>query len=1013
MTDQPTPIAATDQRVVRVFISSTFQDMQAEREELVKFTFPELRKRCRERQVEFVEVDLRWGVTDEQNAEGRVLPICLEEIKRCRPYFIGLLGERYGWVPEAISQELMEQEEWLKEHLQHSVTELEILHGVIRNPEMAEHAFFYFRDPKASLKVEDQLAGKPDYKPEPQPSGAKLQLLKEKIRGHCRQRSPDRIRENYLDAKTLGKLALDDLWGVIDKRFPVVEIPTILERERAGHEAFGSLRTKVYIERQEYFDRLNDHVAAGGPPLVILGESGSGKSALIANWAEKYRETHPGDFMVCHYTGSTPDSADYVSILRRIMEEVKERYEPGTKDGGEGISRIRSTLAGRGAESEIPTDPKKIVEAFPLWLARAAAPRGRLILVLDALNQLDDRDNAPDLGWLQWSFPPNVRLILSTLPGRSLEALKKRNWPELNVRPMEKEEQRKYVVKYLDQYRKGLSPARREKIIGEEPTANPLYLRTLLEELRVFGIHEELDKRIEHYLVAKTVEGLFNLVLERLEKDYERERKGLVGEVTTLLWASRKGISESEILELFEKEGKPVLRAHWSPLYLAVEESLVSRGGLLNFFHDFLKKAVESRYLPSPELKRKAHITIADYFDRREIDDRKADELPWQLCRAESWQRLKDGVTDMEMFLKLRTEAKQYELTGYWLSMGEKYDMAAAYNEMIEQYERTSPDASKLAYRIHDTASFLNLNARYEGAEPLYRRALAIVEKVLGPEHPVTAAGLNNLALLFRTRGDYEGAEPLLRRALAIREKVLGPKDPGMALSLNNLALQFRTRGDYEGAEPLFRRALAIWEKALGPEHPDTALSLHNLAELLYTRGDYEGAEPLLRRALAIREKVLGPEHPVTATSLNNLAALLYTKGDYEGAEPLYRRALAIREKVLGPEHPVTAGSLNNLALLLRIKGDYEGAEPLFRRALAIWEKVLGPEHPDTALSLCNLALLFRTRGDYEGAEPLLRRALAIREKVLGPEHPSTRAAKGDLDYLLKRKKRFRWKFWK
>ena len=82
--------------------------MQAEREELVKFTFPELRRRCRERSVEFVDVDLRWGISDEQKAEGKVLPICLAEIERCRPYFIGLLGERYGSVPEEIDEELSE-----------------------------------------------------------------------------------------------------------------------------------------------------------------------------------------------------------------------------------------------------------------------------------------------------------------------------------------------------------------------------------------------------------------------------------------------------------------------------------------------------------------------------------------------------------------------------------------------------------------------------------------------------------------------------------------------------------------------------------------------------------------------------------------------------------------------------------------------------------------------------------------------------------------------------------------
>ena len=95
------------QRIVRVFISSTFRDMQDEREELVKYIFPELKRRCRKRGVLLVEVDLRWGITEEQAERGETLPVCLEEIKRCRPYFIGLLGERYGWTPKRIDPELI------------------------------------------------------------------------------------------------------------------------------------------------------------------------------------------------------------------------------------------------------------------------------------------------------------------------------------------------------------------------------------------------------------------------------------------------------------------------------------------------------------------------------------------------------------------------------------------------------------------------------------------------------------------------------------------------------------------------------------------------------------------------------------------------------------------------------------------------------------------------------------------------------------------------------------------
>ena len=81
----------SDARAIRVFVSSTFRDMQDEREELVKRIFPAIRHLCEQRGVAFSEVDLRWGVTDEQKAEGAVLPICLAEIDRSRPYFIGLI----------------------------------------------------------------------------------------------------------------------------------------------------------------------------------------------------------------------------------------------------------------------------------------------------------------------------------------------------------------------------------------------------------------------------------------------------------------------------------------------------------------------------------------------------------------------------------------------------------------------------------------------------------------------------------------------------------------------------------------------------------------------------------------------------------------------------------------------------------------------------------------------------------------------------------------------------------
>src|SRR5262245_18501761 len=85
-----------DDKVVRVFVSSTFRDMHAERDHLNRFVFPELRARCLRLGWDFLGVDLRWGITEDEAERDDTLALCLSELDRCRPFFVGLLGDRYG-----------------------------------------------------------------------------------------------------------------------------------------------------------------------------------------------------------------------------------------------------------------------------------------------------------------------------------------------------------------------------------------------------------------------------------------------------------------------------------------------------------------------------------------------------------------------------------------------------------------------------------------------------------------------------------------------------------------------------------------------------------------------------------------------------------------------------------------------------------------------------------------------------------------------------------------------------
>ena len=199
----------TAPRTIRVFVSSTFRDFMAERDRLARFCFPRLRRACEVRAVVFTDVDLRWGITDEQAAEGKVLPISLAEIDSSRPFFVVIMGERYGWVPDSISEELAERHPWLAEHRTRSVTELEIVHGVLNDPKIADRSFFYFRAPSVSLALGHEAT------PESAEAIERLADLKARIRA-----SGLLLREGFATPEALEAAVVADLTAAIDELNP-------------------------------------------------------------------------------------------------------------------------------------------------------------------------------------------------------------------------------------------------------------------------------------------------------------------------------------------------------------------------------------------------------------------------------------------------------------------------------------------------------------------------------------------------------------------------------------------------------------------------------------------------------------------------------------------------------------------------------------------------------------------------------------------------------------------------
>ena len=126
-------------RRIKVFLSSTFKDMSEERDYLARNVFMELEAEALKRNVALNLLDLRWGITAEESKQGLVTEICLKEIEASRPFFIGIIGDRYGWIPSEEdfpeSSSLFESFPWVKDDIKNglSITEIEIQYGVLRN----------------------------------------------------------------------------------------------------------------------------------------------------------------------------------------------------------------------------------------------------------------------------------------------------------------------------------------------------------------------------------------------------------------------------------------------------------------------------------------------------------------------------------------------------------------------------------------------------------------------------------------------------------------------------------------------------------------------------------------------------------------------------------------------------------------------------------------------------------------------------------------------------------------
>jgi tetratricopeptide (TPR) repeat protein len=626
-------LEATQWQSRALFVSSTFEDMNAERDHLQQFVFPELQERLRAQRTHLAYVDLRWGVetsdlSDRKAKEATVLKVCLSEIDRCRPYFIVLLGERYGWVPPHARVEAAAEEVSLAlEDKSLSVTALEIEYGVLRT-EAPVKPFFYFRQPLPCDRMPQQEVSRYSDRIEDPDSFQRVEKLKARVRA----RYPDRVREYSLnwdsdwnrpsDLTDFGKQVLEDLWSEFQNDLAKQpEIANWRGEESYLLDAFIEDHTQVFIERGDVVAQIVaatsfDPESSSIPGIAIVADSGAGKSALFATVIQKLAQANEA-LVLAHSAGISSRSISVSNMLQRWCALLAAFLE--VED-----------------ESEKRNGPDELKSYF-LSLLLAASSRRKVVLLIDALDQFERTSQAMYMTWLppaeEW--PRNVALIATTTPGTEYGVLSTKGLRTLELQALSEKESSAIAARICANFHKSLPPTVLGALLekrcsdGRRAAGNPLWLTLAVNELILldeddFAQLSQLPGTSEQRLVQlmahvvgvipPEVPGAYDYLYAHLERTYG---EAFVRSLMIFLAIARFGLRESDLQALTPAtSGVAWLPSSLAAVRRALRAQLSERGGngQWAFTHLQAQAAAVNRYAATPETATPYHCDLARHL---------------------------------------------------------------------------------------------------------------------------------------------------------------------------------------------------------------------------------------------------------------------------------------------------------------------------------------------------------------------------------------------------------------
>lgn len=621
---------------LRLFISSTFVDMNTERDALTRI-FPQIKEICNRRGVEFIPLDLRWGITESAAQEGRVVETCLREIDESRPFFIGIIGHRYGWVPTdrdlgPYNEELKKEYPWLDNamKLKMSITEMEMQYAVLMGKvDDNMNASFYLRSDK--MKIDKQHKETPGSE-----ADKKLKQLRATIKSQTRFK-----KEEYDSEEALAEMVLKDISMFLDKAFPDKEISSYDANAERQEYAF-TRKSKSLITMDRYSKQIDTWICGRTKKnILITGHRGRGKSYLQASIVKRLKQSSQKviyvDLQEIESTPAITSAVEYLSeeILNVLNIKSRKKTERDNMlgcilsffwnmikiTGSIFITNIRMAFGNQDKaikdfqESYITAQENifshSLINNFKS-LAKVLNKRSHttVYIAIDNLDSLKDDELCMFNIFDQF---PQIRLIYSaSINTKAQQYLQSREDTELlTMSNLDYNQACEFINNYLARFGKELDTKKNQcnRLIKSGIAGNPQLLEYTLNLMVRFGSYEMLDNYITELSTVKDESSLYNIMISNIFKQFkDGEELVLVKKIMAAFAIVKDGLSEIEIQEIFSP--KPL---EWALLRPYLFSICKKQGKLWRYNSEACRKSILS--MVTNDITKPLILTIANHFE--------------------------------------------------------------------------------------------------------------------------------------------------------------------------------------------------------------------------------------------------------------------------------------------------------------------------------------------------------------------------------------------------------------